>query len=97
MPCRSRSVVGRNNLNVVGKSKHGHIVRKFPTSSNLICSLLRRISVKKDRFKASFERMHIGVGVKGFGGRDYGVVIAESSRGSDRGYHYKLANVPVFA
>jgi len=41
--------------------------------------------------------MHIGVGVKGFGGWNYGVVIAESSRGSDRGYHSKLANVPVFA
>jgi hypothetical protein len=65
-------------LDVIRKRKHGNIVGEFATARNFIRSCLRRISVKKDRFEAAFERVHIGVEVQRFRRRDDRIVIAES-------------------
>jgi hypothetical protein len=69
-------------LNVVGESKHGHVVGELASPSNFVDGSLGGVPIEEHRLKSSFERMHVGIGVERFGRRDHRVVVAQSSCGT---------------
>jgi hypothetical protein len=70
MPSGSWPAIRRNNVDVIGKSEHWHIIWELSSPGRLIQDTFLRIPIKEDRFELPLQGVHAGRGIERFWGRN---------------------------
>ena len=89
MPSRSWPAIRRNNVDVIGKSEHGHIIWEFASPGWLVWDVILRIPIKQDGFELPLQGVHTGRGIERFWDRNNRVVVTCPSRALHRYYIQK--------
>ena len=76
MPSGARSLVRRDDVDIVGKGKHGYVIGEPAPLFQLFRHVLGGISIEQDGLESAFQGMHGGGDLERLGGRNDGIVIA---------------------
>ena len=76
MPGRSWSSIRRDDIDVVGKGKHGDIVREISPTIRFVRHAFTWVSIEEDRLELALQGVHVGSSAEWLWSRDHGVVIA---------------------